>query len=232
MNEALDQLIDGIDVAWTEHDIRAALCGFTKRCGLEWFAYVDTTFPFGAAFTNYPEAWQDEYMTEGYLRIDPVMAQARRLMRPFTWENAEAFGADLHIRRFWRSAGKHGIGAGLTIPIRSPFGNIAMLTFAGSLWPTFKTPIDEFKAIAAVAYVHARMATCQLGFLKAPDVGLSARETECLAWASLGKSMAMTADLIGMQPCTVKFYLDRARTKLGAYNLINAVYQAARQQLI
>ncbi|PSS59382.1 transcriptional regulator [Ensifer sp. NM-2] len=232
MNEALDQLIDGINVAWTEQDITDALCGFTERCGLAWFAYVDTTFPFGAAYTNYPEAWQQEYMTGQYLRFDPVMAQARRLMRPFTWENGEALGGDLNVRQFWRSARKHGIGAGLTIPIRSPFGNIAVLTFAGSVWPDAATPIDEFKAIAAVAYVHARVAMCQPGLLRAPDVALSARETECLAWASLGKSMAMTADLIGMQPCTVKFYLDRARTKLGAYNLVNAVYQAARQQLI
>lgn len=232
MNEALDQLIDGINVAWTEHDITDALSGFTRRCGLKWFAYVDTTFPFGAAYTNYPEAWQHEYMVKEYLRIDPVMAQARRLMRPFIWENGEALAGDFRIKRFWRSARKHAIGAGLTIPIRSPFGNIAMLTFAGPVWPEFKSPLDEFKAIAAVAYVHARVATCQPGLLKAPDVQLSARETECLAWASLGKSMAMTADLIGMQPCTVKFYLDRARTKLGAYNLTNAVYQAARQQII
>ncbi|KQX52482.1 MULTISPECIES: helix-turn-helix transcriptional regulator [unclassified Ensifer] len=232
MNSALDQLIDASNVAMNEEDIREALCAFTKRCAFDWFAYVDMTFPFGAAFTNFPEAWQDEYSACGYLQIDPVMAQAQRLMRPFAWLNAPTPGADRNVRLFWEGAGRHGIGGGVSIPIRCPFGNFAALTFAARDWPHTKSPLDEFKAITAVAFVHARIVACRPTTLKAPDVNLSAREVECLAWASLGKSMAMTAELVGMRPGTVKFHLDRARMKLGAYNLTNAVYQATRQRLI
>ncbi|KSV75617.1 hypothetical protein N185_17405 [Sinorhizobium sp. GW3] len=232
MNAALDQLIDASNVARNESDLWEALCAFTKRCAFDWFAYVDTTFPFGAALTNYPEAWQEEYAAYSYFQIDPVMAQAQRSMRPFTWLNTTPSTASRDVRQFWESAYRHGIGGGVSIPIRCPFGNIAMLTFAAKDWPHIKLPLDEFKAVAAVAFVHARIVSCRPGSLRAPEIKLSAREAECLAWASLGKSMAMTAELVGMRPATVKFHLDRARLKLGAYNLTNAVYQATRQHLI
>jgi len=161
MNSALDQLIDASNVAMNEEDIREALCAFTKRCAFDWFAYVDMTFPFGAAFTNFPEAWQDEYSACGYLQIDPVMAQAQRLMRPFAWLNAPTPGADRNVRQFWDGARRHGIGGGVSIPIRCPFGNFAALTFAARDWPHIKSPLDEFKAIAAVAFVHARIVACR-----------------------------------------------------------------------
>lgn len=232
MNSALDQLIDASNVAMNEDDMREALRTFAKRCAFDWFAYVDTTFPFGAAFTNYPEPWQEEYSACGYLRIDPVMAQAQRTMRPFAWINTAAPSASRQVRQFWEGARRHGIGGGVSFPIRCPFGNFAILTFAAKDWPHAQMPLDEFRAIVAVAFVHAKISACRPTSLKAPDVNLSAREAECLAWASLGKSMAMTAELVGMRPGTVKFHLDRARMKLGAYNLTNAVYQATRQRLI
>jgi LuxR family transcriptional activator of conjugal transfer of Ti plasmids len=54
-------------------------------------------------------------------------------------------------------------------------------------------------------------------------VTLSTQEATSLSRSSHGKSMNEIADLLGIRPRTVQFYLDNARDKLGASNLPEAV---------
>ena len=61
---------------------------------------------------------------------------------------------------------------------------------------------------------------------------LSARERECLLWASLGKSSSDTAQILGLSSRTVDGYLDRARNKLGVRTRIEAVAAGVRRGLI
>jgi LuxR family transcriptional activator of conjugal transfer of Ti plasmids len=63
-------------------------------------------------------------------------------------------------------------------------------------------------------------------------VTLSTQEATSLSWSSHGKSMNVIADLLGIKPRTVQFYLDNARDKLGASNLQQAVRIAMEKKLI
>jgi DNA-binding CsgD family transcriptional regulator len=52
---------------------------------------------------------------------------------------------------------------------------------------------------------------------------LSPRELECLAWAAQGKTYTEIGALTNLRFGSVKTYLDSARLKLNAVNLVHAV---------
>ena len=64
------------------------------------------------------------------------------------------------------------------------------------------------------------------------DAPLTLRETQCLAWAARGKTMADTAQILGIAKRTVEFHLDNARAKLDALTVSHAVAEAIRRELL
>ena len=65
-----------------------------------------------------------------------------------------------------------------------------------------------------------------------PKVRLSARESECLRWASIGKTSWETACILGVSERTVNFHLGNTFAKLNVNNKQAAVAQAILQALI
>jgi len=73
---------------------------------------------------------------------------------------------------------------------------------------------------------------CQ-GSVPAPGpTRLSARELECLRWASVGKTGGETAQILGVSERTVNFHLGNAFAKLNVNNKQAAVAQAILQGLL
>ncbi|GAA0504097.1 MULTISPECIES: helix-turn-helix transcriptional regulator [Pigmentiphaga] len=76
-------------------------------------------------------------------------------------------------------------------------------------------------------------------YLRLPDqdqpalpIRLSAREQECLHWASMGKTGGETAQILGVSERTVNFHLGNAFAKLQVNNKQAAVAQAILQGLL
>ncbi len=232
MKKRLDHLIDVLSLSSDEHSIRLALLTFAQQCGFEKFAYVNLRYGDTEAFSNYPQEWQEIYLANDYQRIDPVVTAARRALKPFYWsappQRPEPMSEE---REFYRHASRYGIVSGLSIPIRIGFGRTAILTLASHL-PAFKGEgiIDDIQAITATTLVHAKLKGRSV--MARPRVQLSGREKECLNWAALGKTIPVTADILGINHHTVRYYLGKARRKLRAHNTVNAVYLAARHGLI
>ncbi|MBU4611199.1 helix-turn-helix transcriptional regulator [Achromobacter sp. GG226] len=63
-------------------------------------------------------------------------------------------------------------------------------------------------------------------------VVLSARQTECLWWASLGKTAKETALILGVTERTVNFHLYTAFGKLNVHSKNAAVAKAVRFNLL
>ena len=61
---------------------------------------------------------------------------------------------------------------------------------------------------------------------------LSPREIEVLYWISRGKIESDVAEILQLQPRTVKFHADNAKRKLGVATRIEAVVAAVRLNLI
>lgn len=66
-----------------------------------------------------------------------------------------------------------------------------------------------------------------------PEVpALSPRESECLTWASRGKSSSDIGTIVGLSPRTVDSYLEKVCAKLRVRTRIEAVAIAVRVGLI
>lgn len=64
------------------------------------------------------------------------------------------------------------------------------------------------------------------------DPQLSAREHECLVWASKGKSSSDIGAILGLSPRTVDSYLEKACAKLRVRTRVEAVAAAVRDGII
>lgn len=232
MKKRLDNLIDVLSLSNDERSTWLALSEFARQCGFERFAYVNVRSGETEAFTNYPDEWQEIYLANDYQKLDPVITTAKRGLKPFYWSATPLqWASTTEEREFYKEARTYGIVSGLSIPIRIGFNHTAILTLASHL-PNFKGKgtIDDIQAVTATTLVYAALRV-RVPWSKAP-VHLSRREKQCLNWAALGKSMALTADILEISQNTVRYYLEVAKVKLGAHNTMHAVYLAARLDLI
>ncbi|MCC8953562.1 autoinducer binding domain-containing protein [Bradyrhizobium sp. Pear77] len=136
------------------------------------------------------------------------------------------------VRQFYSEATDFGIRSGVSIPIRTSYGRTAMITLASDRRRVEVPPWDPMQAALALAYIHVHLSLASASSFKTGDVTLSTQEAISLSWSSYGKSMNVIADLLGIKPRTVQFYLDNARDKLGASNLQHAVRIAMEKELI
>lgn len=234
MNAELQILIDAVDVAHDESSIRNAIKKFTASCGFDRYAYIHVHGDDVIAFSDYPSEWQRLYFERRYSIIDPVVTASKRDMEMFTWtaEDRNVRRGPREIRKFYSVASDFGIRSGVSVPIRTSYGRTAMITLASDRPRSEFPPWDSMQARLALAYVHVRVSVTSPTSLKRGIVTLSTQEATSLSWSSHGKSMNVIADLMGIKPRTVQFYLDNARDKLGASSLQQAVRVAMEKKLI
>lgn len=233
LNKQLGELIDAMEVTREEDTIRSALHTFTLASSFQYYAYLCVGGPEATALTNYPLKWQDTYLENDYRHIDPVVTTAQRKMAPFSWSISEMRSRDREHQAFFSGAEHHGIRSGFTIPIKTGFGRVAMLTLAGEAEDQPSIVVrDIMHAATAVSFVHANIARLTNNVPKGSNAALSSRELTCLTWASLGKTNAETAQMIGIAENTVRFYLIQARDKLGAKNIPHSVRLAVKRGII
>lgn len=227
----LQKLIDTVEIAHDEFSIRNAIRRFTLTSGFERYAYIHVHAHDVVAFSDYPVDWQKMYINGRYSTIDPVVTRAKRKAEMFAWDADEA-ERTREVRRFFSSAIGFGIRTGVSIPIRTSFGRIAMITLASNKQRVKIPAWDPVQAALALSYIHVHLSLTSLVSNRIPGVALSTQEATSLSWSSHGKSMNVIGELLGIKPRTVQFYLDKARAKLGASNLQQAVRIAIEKKLI
>jgi LuxR family transcriptional regulator, activator of conjugal transfer of Ti plasmids len=233
---ALQDLVDALETADGDAAFLSAADRVAHRLRFRWFAYLGFAEPRLKVLSSYPRPWARHYLDRGYERIDPVIREARSSRRAFYWEGQSARTATTAQRRLFLEAAQFGIRTGVTVPIRGGFGRFATFTFASDEQsPDFQR--YAFEAIDALQliglYYHAHVyAKLQLGLLRAEEAPLTQRERQCLTWTAKGKTMADTAQILGIGKRTVLFHLENARAKLHATTLPQAVAEAIRRGLI
>lgn len=234
MRTWFQRLIDISSVASTEVSLKEALPGLVRDLGFDCYAYLNVQPVRTHAVSNYPAEWQRRYFDRDYTRIDPVVSAARARMQAFTW----AAGSPRQVRSkavrsFYTEAGDFGIRSGISIPIRTAFGHISMLTLASNR-PSLSldSDIDQTAAINAVALLHACLEHLDAGPTAARSIELTAKQALCLKWSAEGKSMRVIATIEGMSYATVNFHLNNARKALDAASLAQATALATKLRLI
>ncbi len=228
------KLTDISSIAHTEDMLKQALAELTPEIGFDCYAYLNLQPVRSFAVSNYPLEWQVRYLAKHYMRTDPVVSTARSVMRAFTWAaEAQRRVTSKQLRRFYSEAADFGIMSGISIPIRTAFGHMSMLTFAShkpSL--TLEKDIDQLAAVTAVSMLHAKLEQKDVVPTASARVELTVKQATCLKWSAEGKSMRAIASLENLSFGTVNFHLNNARKALDAGSLSQAAALATKLKLI
>lgn len=206
-----------------------------ERFELDYAAYAGTNPLDGSvhAYVNYPEAWKQHYMREGFHRFDPTLNKARRSIAPVDWRRLDR---DASFQRVFGDAREFGITEnGLSIPVRGPYGDIGMLSVTrgcrvGEWDRLVRHVLSDLQTVAV--YIHDTVMRSDMlsRVLRHPD--LSTREREVLQWVAAGKTQQDIADILSISPRTVEVHLRSAREKLFALTTAQAVGRGISMGLI
>jgi LuxR family transcriptional activator of conjugal transfer of Ti plasmids len=228
------KLIDMSSVARTEQMLTEGLAELVQEFGFDCYEYVNLQPIRTHAVSNYPPEWQARYLAQNYIKVDPIVSMAQAQMQAFAWAaERPRQSTDKLVRRFYREAGDFGIRSGLTIPIRTAFGHMSMLTLA-SHEPTLAPgkDIDQIAAITAVAQLHAKLEHQNVEPTATAQVDLKAKQALCLKWSAEGKTMKDIAAIENISFATVTFHLNNARKALDVGTLPHATALATKLKLI
>ncbi|MEH2549923.1 LuxR family transcriptional activator of conjugal transfer of Ti plasmids [Bradyrhizobium sp. AZCC 2262] len=221
----IDLLADADDAESFAEAMTSAATALELSC----FAYLALPGKSGSKprlISTYPKEWTSHYLRCRYELIDPVITQALQSAEPFQWggDKPSTLPTSVH-QRFFDEAAQFGIRRGFTVPIHDGHGPIAALTFATCQrdLPFEKCVKSQGRVLQLMAmYFHAHVRRKLASEHNIAGVLLSAREFECLEWASRGKSAWEIGLILGISRNTVASYLENAKRKLGVRTVVQA----------
>lgn len=218
LNELFLHLIDTLALPLDERGARRALRDFAEEAGFSFFAYLYLKGPETFVVSNYPREWQALYVEKNYLRIDPVITNAKHGPPLFTWSGEDTRRVGRRdISQFFSDAAYFGIRSGLSVSVPVGFRDRMVFTLAGDQPKVHvEGGIDLVTAAVAVAFVHSHLAGATSDTSLASEIKLSPREAECLRWFAEGVSMPDIAVMLNLSERTVRSYIDVATRKVGA----------------
>ncbi|MCX7316466.1 MAG: LuxR family transcriptional regulator [Hyphomicrobiales bacterium] len=181
--------------------------------------------------TTYPREWQNRYIARSYAKLDPVLNACSHALLPVLWDTVPITSRE--VRNLVGEAVDFGIGkTGISVPLRSPDGSFGLVSFTADQQTDDWGPYSATMASLTLLAMHCHARAHQLLRSQDIDLGLSAREIECISWSSAGKSIAETARLMGITERTVRFHRENIRVKLGTQTTMESVSKAVLLGLI
>lgn len=233
MQTWFQRLTDATSIARTSEMLHGALQSLARDLGFEGFAYLHLHPSQTRAVSNYPQDWQNLYFERDYVKVDPVIKTASKTMRVFSWAAGDPRQHTKPVRSFFANAADFGIRSGISIPVRTAYRHMSMLTLASNK-PTLRLDkdIDQVAAATAVAFLHAKLEAVAALSTAQPKYQLTMKQALCLKWSAEGKSMKAIATIENMSFATVNFHLNNARKTLDAGSLAQATAIATKLGLI
>jgi DNA-binding CsgD family transcriptional regulator len=183
---------------------------------------------------TYSIDWQQRYMAQEYLRIDPVISGCFQRFHPVDWKQLD--WSPRAVREFMDDARAHGIGSqGYSVPVRGPSGQFALFTAnhtcADHAWAAF---IEEHRhdMILFAHLMNEKALELDPHRTRMTAQSLSPREVDAMTFLAIGYSRAQVAKQLSISEHTLRVYIESARFKLGALNTTHAVARALSQGLI
>lgn len=180
---------------------------------------------------NYATDWQERYVKENYLAIDPTVAHGMRSVLPLVW--TDRLFAD--CPQFWEDANAHGLRVGWAQSSYDARGIGGLLTLARSADALSGAELRESapKMSWLVQVAHEGM-TRLLSEKTVSDVpaALTLREIEVLRWTADGKTSSEVGQIMNISERTVNFHVSNSIEKLGTTNKTAAVIKAAMLRLL
>lgn len=253
----LDEAIDAIEGCTTISDLRDKLQRIIGGYGFASYAFVDISDPGDSApllIATSDAGWNDDYRSNGFLDVDPVLPLVRRGNTPFTWGDVR-----LPLRLGKRKPGAlktmeaardHGLVEGFVVPFHAVdrlgrLRSASCVLFWKDKAALFRRIPRRHRSELHVLLIYWAQRALDLAsaaggrrpFDAEPDEAegpmvLSDRERATLAWAARGKTMTETAAIMAISAGTVETHLRNAMLKLGTVNKTQAAVRALKLGLI
>jgi len=235
MQGNLESLIDQMRNVTSLEALNDKIVGLRDTLEVEHVVYhsVNSTGEQYAALT-YSDDWVDKYISEGFMRIDPVVQGCYGRFHPVDWKNLDWSGKA--VRAFREEAAGAGVGGqGYSVPIRGPNGQFALFTVSHTCddveWAAFTTEKVR-ELILSAHYINQKALEIERGTDKVTTRQLSPRETDALTMLAMGYSRGQAADSLSISEHTLRVYIESARFKLNALNTTHAVARAMAMGLL
>jgi len=203
----LAALTDAFAEALAPHGFDHFYCALVASPGRP----VDPKLLFGRP--HMPSA--ESYVARKLAAHDPTIQHVFASAAAFTWSEVKQRPLTPQQWQVFTHAEAHGFLDGLVVPVHGADSDLwAAVLLARA--PIRLAPCDR-AAIAAAASLYAMTGGALAGVAKAAPAPspLTRRESQCLAWASRGKSDWEIARILAIGDKTVNMHLDSARRKLG-----------------
>ncbi|MET0105881.1 MAG: autoinducer binding domain-containing protein [Sedimenticola sp.] len=214
-----------IEIAQLARDLGFDYCAYGLRLPLP------VSNPKIVMFSNYPSAWQIQYMNNDYIVIDPTVRYGAVSQLPFEW-SGDIITTN---HQFWEEARAHGLNVGRAQSVHDHRGQIGMLTLARSHEPFSDSEIGKngLKIASLVQMAHqgmTRVLTPKL--LPESESELTPREVEILRWTAEGKTSDEISDILHISVRTVNFHIGNVIRKLNTTNKLAASVKATALGLL
>ncbi|MBB5046873.1 LuxR family quorum sensing-dependent transcriptional regulator [Rhodopseudomonas rhenobacensis] len=240
--------ISVIESADCMDDLRISLHQIIQDYGFASFAFLDAARPeldVPYYTGTHPIAWEHAYRQNDFIRVDPALARARRTNTPFAWHHLDLPRQIGRRRppenRMMDAAKEFGFTDGYVVPFhyRNRLGAIHSsstvffwVDSASCFQKLFAEHRHELHLIMIYWIQRAidvvgrdRRNACAI--FRPPDVELplhlTLREREVMSWAARGKTVADTAEILGLSAETVDGFIKQALRKLNASNKTHGV---------
>ena len=191
--------------------------------------------PYMDAFLR-TQGWPDEVLKLWWRRDImlkvPLYIRCRFTAQPFVSQPLSSTLSS-EVKKIGVLMGEMGLRSMLTVPVRLPRAQVAMVTWCGAL------PVEEAQNILTqvrselllAAYYFCQSFASEMGYAEVEEEEfsrLTPREWECLRLTAQGHREAESAALMNVSPTTVRYHLDNVVHKLGASTRTHAVALAAQ----
>ncbi len=183
---------------------------------------------------TYSQEWQQRYVEQNYLRVDPVVIGCYQRFHPVEWKRLDWSGKG--AREFRQESEKYGLGnQGYSVPVRGPNGQFALFSVNhacdDATWAEF-TETHRRTLILVAHYFNEKALALEPDRAPGQSRALSPREIDAMTLIAVGYSRAQVADTLSISEHTLRVYIESARYKLGALNTTHAVARALSRGMI
>lgn len=226
-----DEMLSRMQLAATEQQLFEMVKAEAHRIGFSHCAYglrlpLRLTEPKTVMLNTYPLEWQQRYVSEGYLAIDPTVRHGSRSLMPLVWTE-DVFS---ETQEFWEDARAHGLRYGWAQSCIDMQGIRGMLTLARCAESLSEEELKEnsYQMVWLTQVLHQCM--CNLisaRMLPETTIQLSVREKDVLRWTAEGKTSGEIAEIMNISERTANFHIAKCMEKLNCVNKTAATVRAA-----
>lgn len=179
--------------------------------------------------SNWSAAFIEAFDALQPFRNSPLFARLRTSTAPLIWSLdglRDPAAEQDNARVLFAEAGYL---SGVVLPVHSPEGERAAITFEGTRGVVTRSELGELLLEAMLSYdLFCRMKSEP----RSEGARLSEREVQVLNWAANGKTSIEIATILSLSDHTVNSYLNSAMRKLDCVNRTQLVAKALRLRII